>query len=318
MKDLVSILILSYKNVDDIFETLDSIFMQDYENIEIVISDDGTPDFKKYVEKLQKYTEQKSNSNIKNIIINSIEINGGTVKNINSAIAKSNGKYIKVLAAEDALSSADAISKYVEYMSNNDVKIAFAKMRGVTPEGEYKYEMLACESDYDLLKSYTPEQTRKRLYRRNFLPAPAWIIDRTLFEKYGMFPEDTRLIEDYPYWLYLSMEGVKFGYIDEILIEYKCTGISSAGNYSEMFMNDMLVIYNKYIFPYDKRFGIFQPLYNFLKKSGLNFYMAKARWGKMNKKQQVIATIKYFPFMMFVKLQNIMINHKNKKAIKKN
>lgn len=313
MKDMVSVIILSYKNTEGIYETLESVLAQKYDNIEIVISDDGTPGFSKDAGKIQSYIESNKKSNIKNIVINAIEVNGGTVKNINSAIRKTQGRYIKILSAEDRFSGEDALDKYVAYMENSDVKIAFAKMRGVTSEGEYRYELLSCESDYDLLKGYTVEDTRKRLFRRNFLPAPAWITDRKLFEENGLFPEDTRLIEDYPYWLYLSMRGVKFGYIDEVLIDYRLSGVSSGGFYGEMFMKDMMVIYDKYIFPYDRRFGIFQPVYNCLKRAGLNFYMSQARWSKMTKSQRTLARIKYFPFYVLVKWQNFMINHKNKR-----
>ena len=313
MKEMVSVIILSYKNTEGIYETLESVLSQKYDNIEIIISDDGTPGFKKSVGEIESYIENNRKSNIKNIVINAIQVNGGTVKNINSAVGMAKGRYIKVLSSEDRFACDDALDKYVAFMEKSDEMIAFAKMRGVTPEGEYRYELLSCESDYALLKGFTADDTKKRLFKRNFLPAPAWIADRRLFEENGLFPEDTRLIEDYPYWLYLSIRGVKFGYIDEVLIDYRLSGVSSGGSYSEMFMKDLLVTYDKYIFPNDRRFGIFQPVYNFLKRAGLNFYMSKARWGKMTKGQRLLAKIKYFPFFIFVKLQDIMINHKNKR-----
>ena len=40
--DLVSVIILSYNQLDILNETIDSILEQDYHNIEIIISDDGT------------------------------------------------------------------------------------------------------------------------------------------------------------------------------------------------------------------------------------------------------------------------------------
>lgn len=313
MEELVSVIILSYRNIEGIYETLDSVLNQNYPKIEIVISDDGTPEFENNIEKIENYIEERKSKNIKNVFINAIKINGGTVKNINSAIEKTTGKYIKVLSAEDTFSHKDAIGHYVEFMKNSNYLIAFAKMRGVTPDGEYKYELLSCESNYELLKGYTVEQTKNRMFKRNFLPAPAWIINRELFEKHGVFPEDTRLIEDYPYWIYLCMKGVQFGYIDEVLIDYKLSGVSSAGSYSEMFMNDMMVIYNKYIFPHDNRYGFLQPIYNFLKKQGLNFYMSEAKRKKMSKKEKIFARVKYFPFYALVTIQNYLNDLKNKK-----
>ena len=45
MRELVAVIVLSYKNVKGIYDTLDSVLSQDYENIEIIISDDATPNF---------------------------------------------------------------------------------------------------------------------------------------------------------------------------------------------------------------------------------------------------------------------------------
>lgn len=313
MKDLVSILILSYRNFEGIYESLHSVFEQNYDNLEIVISDDGSNGFKEEIPKINDYIEHNKSDNVKNVIINNIKVNGGTVKNLNSAIDKSNGKYLKVLSAEDVFSHKEAISHYVAYMKKTGHDICFSKIRGITPEGEYVYELLACESDYDKLSKYTPDEIRKRLYKRNFLPGIAWMIDRNLFDKYGKFVEDTRIIEDYPYWIYLSAKGCRFGFLDEVLIDYKLSGVSSAGSYSEMFMNDMFTIYDKYIFPYDKNYGCLQFLYNFVKRAGLNFYMAKARWNKKNRIQKVVCYIKYCPFFVYTGMQSMKIKNKNMK-----
>lgn len=308
---LVSVIILSYRNIKGIFDSLDSILMQTYPEIEIIISDDGTPDFGKSEKGILSYINKKKNSNIKSIVMNAIKINGGTVKNINSAIKKASGEYIKVLASEDCLACADALEQYVTFMEKKGMLIAFAKMRGITLSGEYRDELLACESNYELLKKYTIEETKNRLFRRNFLPAPAWIANRRLFEEYGLFPEDTKLIEDYPYWIYLTMHHVQFGYIDKVLVHYRLSGVSSAGNYGEIFMEDMFIIYEKYIFPNDSRFGIWQPFYNKLKRMGLNFYMAKARWEKMPVVQKIMNRVIYFPFFLYIELQRVFMEWKN-------
>ena len=42
---LLSILLLSYRNLDRVYGTLDSIFRQDYPALELVVSDDASPDF---------------------------------------------------------------------------------------------------------------------------------------------------------------------------------------------------------------------------------------------------------------------------------
>ncbi|MBE6119206.1 MAG: glycosyltransferase [Erysipelotrichaceae bacterium] len=317
MDKLVSIVVATYKNIDGLYETLDSIFAQTYGNIEVIITDDGSPNFSDHIEKIESYYKNKAKENITNFEIRPLPVNGGTVKNLNNGLKYVKGDYIMTPAPEDIFTSNESIEHCVSFMENSDFLIAFGKMRGVTLDGEYKYELISCESNYDLLKSYSIEDTLNRLFVRDFLPGPAWIARKELFEKYGNFDEDIRLVEDYPYWLHLALNKVRFGYIDEIVVDYKLSGVSSAGNYSEMFMNDMFKIYDKYIFPNDKRYGIFQGFYNFLKRSGLNYYMSEAKKEDMTPGQRRAAKIKYLPFHIYVSMQNKKVEKKNKRIEKK-
>lgn len=317
MRELVSVIILSYRNHEGIYQTLQSILEQTYENIELVFSDDGSPGFDAETGKINRYIEANQKGNITGVVFNAVRMNGGTVKNVNGAIRLSHGRYIKVLGAEDMLSRPDALSVYVDYMETHKSRIVFAKIRGILPDGSYRYRLVSCELDYGLLKSYTVRQTRERLFGRNFLPAPAWMADAGIFREYGLFPECVRLIEDYPYWLHLTACGVKFDYLDEILVDYRLSGISSAGSYGEEFMRDMLVIYDRFIFPFDRRFGVLQPVYNVLKRGGLNYYMLEAGRGGMTCFQKICTGIKYFPFRIYVSLQDMMNDMANKRLYRK-
>lgn len=300
-KNLISFIILTYKNFDGITDTLDSLFLQDYPKIEIIISDDGSPNASSELPKIQRYIDEHRTANIQNVVIHSMEKNVGTVKNINYAFHLANGEYIKDLGAEDTLNAPDILSRYKNYLDESGCLIGVAKVRGIDPDGNYHFNLASCENDYDMLRSYTPDQLRNRLYVRNCLPAPAFFFKKELFETYGYYPEDTRLIEDYPYWLYLCEQQVKFAFFDDRMIDYKLTGVSSSGHYSRMFMDDMLIVYNKYIFPKDNRYGVLQPIYNSLKKGGLNAYIALADWDDYTWMQKVYATVKYGVFFAYIK-----------------
>ncbi len=313
MSGRVTIIVLSYKNIRGIYDSLKSIFMQDYPDIEIIISDDGSENFTRNESRIKNYIESHKKENITNVIINHLPENQGTVKNINSAIKLSTGEYIKLLAAEDMLACSEAISEYVEYAEKHDEFIIFGRLCGITMEGKEVHELLSCESDYDLLKSYDAKATHNRLMSRNFLPAPAGFLKKEVFDKFGLFDEDIRLIEDYSFWLNVSSKGEKFGYIDKILVYYKASGVSSQGNYGYAFMQDLIKIYDKYIFPVDKRFGPFQKAYNFLKREGLNFYVAKAGWKDYSTAKRLAVYYRYLPFFVYTKMQNVSIDRKNKK-----
>ncbi len=312
--ELLTFCILTYRNFDGIFDTLDSLFQQDYPCIELIISDDGSPNYEEYIGVIKQYVDQHKSKNIVEVRYNRMIPNVGTVKHINAVFRMAKGAYIKDLGADDVLSCSDALSKYVSFLKNNDYEICFAKMRGVRPDGQYVYNLAACENDYNLLRSLSVEQTLNRLFARNFLPAPAWCAKKTLFTKYGYYSEVTRLIEDYPYWIHLCRQGVRFGYMDDRLIDYRLNGVSSGGFYSEKFMDDMVSIYENCIFPFDKRFGILQPLYNQLKRMGLNTYYAKARWGECSIGQKISAYLKYGIFFFYIWLGNQKYEKMNKKS----
>jgi glycosyltransferase involved in cell wall biosynthesis len=307
---LVSIIILSYKNINAIIDTLQSVINQRYEPIEVIFADDGSEGFNSVTERILKMV---SDSTIKRSVILHADTNQGTVKNVNGALKEARGEYIKLLAAEDELSNPDAISDYVSFVNETEASVVFARMVGVTLEGEYRKKLISCESNYDRLKSYDIEEQKNRLFARNYLPAPAAFFQRKVFDQYGFFDEDIRLIEDYPYWLMLSCRGVKFYYLDKFEVVVRLSGVSSSGSYSEMFMNDMNVIYKKYIFPYDCRFGILQKPYNSLKKMGLRFYMEKARLSKYSRIRRVCFYILYLPFIIYSGWINRSIERKNRK-----
>ena len=110
---LFSICVLTYRNFDGIYETLDSIFNQDYSQIELIIADDGSPNYFEEIELIRKYIEENRTNNIKNVVYLHLDENQGTVRNCNNALAKSNGEYIKLFGGGDIFTSPRSISEYV-------------------------------------------------------------------------------------------------------------------------------------------------------------------------------------------------------------
>ena len=309
---LLSILLLSYNNLNKIYVTLDSIFCQDYPSLELILSDDASRDFTEQQPRVTAYIEERRPENLQKIIWVSHAVNVGTVKNMNDAIRVSHGEYLFSFSPEDVLSHEKALSHLVQALEESGRDIVFGRMRGVMPDGTIVDYLQSCESNYTLLKSYTVEQTRNRLFSRNFLPAPAKLMTRKLFEKNGLYPESIRLIEDYPYWLILTKNGVAFAYLDEIVLLYRLNN-SGGGHYSEAFMADMFQIYEQFIFPYDHRFGPLQWVYNLLKRHGLQFYLAQTQWSKLSPEKRTWYRLRYLPFFAYTNLQNWKTSCQNRR-----
>ncbi len=311
-KKLFSFIIITYKNFDGIYKTLDSLFRQDYPNIELIIADDGSPNYGEIADDIEKYIFANMGINITNVILRHFDVNRGTVCNINDAIAIAGGEYIKPLGCDDELATGDALSRYVSFMEQTNCNLVFAKLVGVNEMGEKVKYLASCEDDYDKLRKMSSEELCNRLYVRNCFPAPAWAGTKQLFERNGLFPTTGRLIEDYPYWIQLCQKGEQIGFMDDVLILYKLSGISSTGRYSEAFLDDMFKIYSKHVFPYDKRYGLLQPAYNQLKRLGLGAYLAKARWDRYSILNKFGAYLKYGFFFFFIKCSSIKMDIKNR------
>lgn len=311
---LISFIILVYRNYEGITRTLQSVFDQDYPKIEIIISDDCSPNYEEEIAKTKAYIREHQTANIIRVVYNHLETNQGTVRNANSALHEVKGEYIKYLGADDELASPDALSRYVRFLESNDCLICFSKLQGIDDEGHTVRHLASCADDYTEYRKMTPLQIRDQLFVRNFLPAPAWFAKRELFEKYGNYPETARLIEDYPYWIHLCSEGVRFGFMDDILINYRLSGVSSTGSYGVQFMKDMNAIYETWIFPNDKRYGILQPAYNMIKKAGLNAYMDRARWKEYSVSQKILAWLKHGAFFAYIDYGNHKVKRKNEEA----
>ena len=130
--NLVTVIILSYKNTDGVYTTLESVLSQIYPALEIIIADDGTPGFDGEVAPLRRYIDEKKGQNIQNAIILHPRENKGTVKNINGAIRASHGEYVKLIGADDRFTHERVIMDYVSYLVETGLSVCFGKMCAVT------------------------------------------------------------------------------------------------------------------------------------------------------------------------------------------
>lgn len=117
MEKLVSICLLSYNHERFIEYCIESIWNQEYKNIEILVLDDGSKD--NSVTLLNKLKE-KSPCKMQ---VFSQENSGCIGGNFNKLIKQAKGEYISFIACDDALFK-DAISKKIEIMEK-DKKIQF-------------------------------------------------------------------------------------------------------------------------------------------------------------------------------------------------
>ena len=312
VKGRISFVIPTYRNHEKIYETLDSLFEQDYPDIELIITDDGSPEWEDALPKIRAYAEAHAGKNITRTVYSHLPENRGTVENANNGYRLAEGEYLKDMAPEDWLAGPDALSRYAALIEGSGCLIGFSKMEGVDLKGRTVKHLASTEDDYDALRRMSPEELRNRLFVRNCLPAPAWFAKTELFRRYGYYQPVTRLIEDYPYWIHLCSEGVKMAFWDEALVRYRLSN-SGDGRYSAAFMKDMYALYDACIFPLDKRYGALQPLYNRLKRMGLDAYMDRARWEEYSAGKKALAWLRHGLFFAYIDWGNARVRRKNRR-----
>lgn len=267
MKELVSVIILTYNKFNHLKETVDSVLKQKYGNIQVIVSDDGSKNFDyKYVENLFN----DSPKNITSVRILSNENNLGTVKNFNNAIKKAEGSIIVPLSCDDEFMNCDTIARIQEYFSSNSSCLLCTGKRLIVNEDGKEGEIIPSKEDIKILKLPSRELFKK-IALKNIISGACTYYKKEVFENYGYFDESLRLLEDLPFYLdYLVNEG-KIGFLDLITLKYRMGGISTVAVMNPILKNDFKYTFKTKIFPRKNILGI--KLYRKLKLTYyLNFF----------------------------------------------
>lgn len=197
MKPLISVITLTYKNYDRLFDTIQSVIDQDYPNIEYIISDDGSGDFPE--DDVRRFIENNKSTNFMyKIIIN--DINLGTVKNFNNAINNSKGDYIFPLACNDIFVKSTIISEIAEVFDETNCKMV------ITSRIKYKNSKpISVIPHVGDRKKIALLDSKKKKYRAMLLTEHYGMFigcnmyyERNMLEKYELFDEKYKLLEDLP------------------------------------------------------------------------------------------------------------------------
>lgn len=231
-KKLVSVLIPTYNHEKYVQETINSIINQTYQNLELIVIDDGSKD-----SSWQKICEMEDicQKRFSNVIFET-KVNEGACATLNRLIEKANGEYIYIIASDDT-ALPNAIEKEVIFLSDNpDYALCVGnnaimdsnskpcfwdKKRNIVydiKKAKYKTfgEYLQKTQNLDFTQDYFG--TYSTIYPRNYIPN-GYLIRKSIFDQTGYFTKEAPL-EDY--WLMLQISKyAKMKYINEVLFNYR-------------------------------------------------------------------------------------------------
>jgi glycosyltransferase involved in cell wall biosynthesis len=199
MSPLVSICIPSYNNAEYIEEAIRSVFDQDYDNLELIITDDASTDeTKKIIERLIIDARIPVTFKIANE-------NRGISQNWNYALSLAKGMYIKILPGDDIIES-DCISKQVACFENNsDIALVFCGRKIITRSGRH----LLTARFYKDRRVTGAEVLRKSVVNAtNVVGEPGAVLFLREFSKLvGEFSPKRPYVVDMDYWMRLLGHG---------------------------------------------------------------------------------------------------------------
>ena len=214
---MVSIILLSYNSEETIEETLNSIFLQTYEKIELILTDDASSDHT--VDRVKEWLGTHEDR-FCNVEILTSKNNTGVTANCNRGLRKAKGKYIQFIAGDDIF-LPEAMEIRVAMQKKFPDKIIITKVENFgDPKLSYEREKW-CERGYQILKKDRKYQFRQLLLG-NYIAGPSGaFFERTIYDKVGEYDERFPMVEDYPFLVKLMANGYEFVLIDRITTRYR-------------------------------------------------------------------------------------------------
>ena len=218
-RDLVSIVVPVYNGETNLQETLNSVYMQTYTNIELIVVDDGSTD--------KTLTILEQNSAYLRLIH---QDNKGAAAARNLGVKEAKGSWIAFLDADDLWEPKKlerqmaACSRYV--WSYTDVVFLGGVNNG--------------RRDSQFTRKYQG-QILEKIACGNFIGTSAVMVRRQAFIEAGGFDESLRSIQDWDLWVRLSAL-YEAGYLDEPLVHYRVHAKSSSRSTRKTYPYHMKVI----------------------------------------------------------------------------
>ncbi len=303
-KPLFSVVLVHYSQPGYVKEALDSIFLQNYENIELVFADDGSQDID--LGDLKDYVDKHKGHNIKNVIWQINETNLGTTKNLNRAIKSCSGKYLLFFAADDKLYDENVLTNFVKSFEkcSEDIAMISAQADMMDDKLEKSLGLFVKPNFARNFNSLEPLEQFKVFTKACFLAIGASCMKLDMFKKYGYFNEEYKLVEDWSYFLHLTRNGGKIKYFDFKALCHRDGGTSHYDNAALVPQNvldykyDMIRIFEKEVFPYIESFSYPEKIKLVEKYDG-----EKADYASKNGKKSCMSRQEMFSLMpkLFIK-----------------
>ena len=197
---LISIVTPSYNQDEFIEETIRSVLLQGYPNIEYLIIDGKSTD--RSVEVIKKYEKWMT------FWIS--EKDSGQSEAINKGWQRSSGEILAWINSDDKY-EPNAFRKIAQFFNDhNNTDMVYGDCRIIDRHGNFR--KLAPTEEFSL---------RLLVNNKWFIPQQSTFIRRAVFESIGKLDENLHLVMDWDYWLRVALNGFTIKYFPEVLSNFR-------------------------------------------------------------------------------------------------
>jgi glycosyltransferase involved in cell wall biosynthesis len=216
----LSIITINYNNAEGLRKTLVSVAAQTYADIEHIIVDGGSTD--NSVEVIREY-EQSLTSRLSPLASRLkwiSEPDKGIYNAMNKGIRMATGEYIEILNSGDILFDSQVTQRMIEHLDQINAErkeslgIIYGNITKVNAQGQVVGK--SGYTEYSLRQFYSSTLNHDCAYIR-----------RDLFEEYGLYDENLKIVSDWKWYLQaIGLGRVKPEYVDIDVTIFDDGGVS--------------------------------------------------------------------------------------------
>ena len=241
----LSIITINRNNAAGLEKTMRSVATQTFKDIEYIVVDGASTDGS--VEVIKKLESEFAH--LKWVS----EPDSGIYNAMNKGMRMASGEYFQILNSADCLASADVIERMLSALENAGFpSILYGNMIKCFPDGKKLLDRSFAGRDITMLG----------MYKGTLNHDPAYI-HRDLFEKYGYYDENLKIVSDWKWYMQAIVLGdEKPQYVDLDVTLFDMTGISETNldlckeerkkELDKMFPKAILADYERFAFPMEQ------------------------------------------------------------------